>query len=92
MAGGPKAGTSDSPHWQGSWEWVDNNKENKAACESGVITEYLRALDVEVKKLRGLMNGIFNGTDIPKEWRESRVKLLHKGGRTDESKTTERSR
>ena len=25
LAGGPQAGTSDSPHWQGSWEWVDNN-------------------------------------------------------------------
>ena len=25
LAGGPQAGTSDSPHWQGAWEWVDNN-------------------------------------------------------------------
>ena len=25
LAGGPQAGTSDSPHQQGSWEWVDNN-------------------------------------------------------------------
>ena len=26
LAGGPQVGTSDSPpHWQGSWEWVDNN-------------------------------------------------------------------
>ena len=25
LAGGPQAGTSDSPHLQGSWEWVDNN-------------------------------------------------------------------
>ena len=32
------------------------------------------------------MNGILNGADIPKEWKESRVKLLHKGGRTDELK------
>ena len=30
------------------------------------------------------MNGILNGADIPKEWKESRVKLMHKGGRTDE--------
>ena len=32
------------------------------------------------------MNGILNGADIPKEWnewKESRVKLLYKGGRTD---------
>ena len=60
-------------------------KENKAADKSGVIAEYLKALEVEeVKKLRGLMNGILNGADIPKEWKESRVKLLHKGGRTDD--------
>ena len=25
LAGGPQTGTSDSPHQQGSWEWVDNN-------------------------------------------------------------------
>ena len=62
-------------------------KENKAANESGVIAEYLKALEVEeVEKLRGLVNGILNGADIPKEWKESRVKLLHKGGRTDELK------
>ena len=27
LAGGPQAGTSDSPHKQGSWEWVDNNNQ-----------------------------------------------------------------
>ena len=59
-------------------------KENKAADESGVIAEYLEVEEVE--KLRGLMNGILNGAVIPKEWRESRMKLLHKGGRTDELK------
>ena len=32
------------------------------------------------------MNGILNGADIPKEWKESIVKLLHKGGRMDELK------
>ena len=57
---------------------IKKMKENKAADESGVIAEYLK-----VEKLRGLMNGILNGADIPKE---SRVKLLHKGGRTDELK------
>ena len=66
---------------------IKKMKENKAADESGVIAEYLKALEVEeVEKLRGLMNGILNGADIPKEWKESRVKLLHKGGRTDELK------
>ena len=58
--------------------------ENKAADKSGVIAEYLKALEVEeVEKLRVLMNGILNGADIPKE---SRVKLLHKGGRRGELK------
>ena len=62
-------------------------KENKAADESGVIAEYLKALEVEeVEELRGLMNRILNGADIPKGWKESRVKLPHKGGRTDELK------
>ena len=66
---------------------IKKMKENKAADESGVIAEYLKALEVEeVEKLRGLMNGILNGAYIPKEWKESRVKLLHKGGRTDELK------
>ena len=64
---------------------IKKMKENGAADESGVIAEYLKALEVEeVYKLRGLMNGILNGADIPKEWKESRVKLLHKGGRRDE--------
>ena len=48
-------------------------QENKAADETGVIAEYLKALEVE--KLRGLMNGILNGADVPKEWKESRVKF-----------------
>ena len=66
---------------------------NTAADKSGIIAECLKALEVEeVEKLRGLMNGILNEADIPKEWNESRVELLHKGGRTDEFKTTDRSR
>ena len=32
------------------------------------------------------MNGILDGADIPKEWKESRMKLLHKGERRDELK------
>ena len=47
----------------------------------------MKALEVEeVEKLRCLMNGILNGADIPKEWKGSRVKLLQKGGSTDELK------
>ena len=59
-------------------------KENKAAYESGVVAEYLKALEVEeVEKLRGLMNG---ADRYPEREKESRVKLLHKGGRTNELK------
>ena len=47
---------------------IKKMKENKAADESGVIAEYLKTLEVEdVEKLRGLMNGILYGADIPKE-------------------------
>ena len=67
---------------------IKKMKENIAVGKSGVIAEYLKALEVEeVEKLRGLMNGILNGADIPKEWKERRVKLLHKGGRTAEMKS-----
>ena len=59
---------------------IKKMKENKAADENGVIAKYLEVEEVE--KLRGLMNL----ADIPKQWKESRVKLLHKGGRTDELK------
>ena len=49
---------------------IKKMKENKPADESEVIAEHLKALEVEeVDKLRGLMNGILNGADIPKEWR-----------------------
>ena len=50
---------------------ITKMKENKAADESGVIAEYLKALEVEeVEKLRGLMNGIY----IPKRVeRESEI-------------------
>ena len=60
---------------------IKKMKENKAADESGVVAEYLKALEVEeVDTLIALMNGILNGADIPREWKESRVKLMHKGG------------
>ena len=32
------------------------------------------------------MNSILNEADIPKEWKESRMKLLHTGGKRDELK------
>ena len=47
-------------------------------------------MSVAIKKTKenkaAYESGILNGADIPKEWKESRVKLLHKGGRTDELK------
>ena len=62
-------------------------KENKAADESGVVAQHLQILAVEeAAKLRGLMNEILNGADIRKEWKENRVKLLHKDGRRDKLK------
>ena len=64
---------------------IKKMKENKSVDGSGVIAGYLKALEVvEEEKLIDLMNGILNGADMPKEWKESRVKLLHKGGRMDE--------
>ena len=62
---------------------IKKMKGNKAVDESGVIAEYMKAVEVEVEKLRDLINGILNGADIPKECKESRVKLLYKGGRTE---------
>ena len=52
-----------------------------------MITEYPNALEVEdVEKLRGLNNDILNGADIPKERKDSRMRLLHNGSRRDDLK------
>ena len=65
-------------------EMIGNSMTSEGQIFCQQIAESLKALEVEeVEKLRGLMNGILNGSDISKEWKESRVKLLHKGGRTD---------
>ena len=62
-------------------------KENKDTNQNGVIAEYQKALEVEnVEELGEMNKGILSGTDIQKEWKESRVKLLHMDGRTDELK------
>ena len=45
---------------------ITRMKENKATDKSGVIVEYLKALEEEyIWKPRRLMNGILNGADIP---------------------------
>ena len=42
-------------------------KENKATDESGVIAEYMKALEVEdLEKYRGLINSILNGAEYHK--------------------------
>ena len=56
-------------------------KVNKATDDSGMITEYIKALREQVlKNLRVFMNDVLSGESIPKEWTESRVVLVHKGG------------
>ena len=56
-------------------------KVNKATDESGIIVEYINALgEQDFKNLRVLMNDVLSGESIPKEWKESRVVFVHKGG------------
>ena len=62
-------------------------KENKATDESGMIAEYVKALgDQDLNNLRRLLNDVLMGGCIPKEWKESRVVLVHKGGSKRELK------
>ena len=62
-------------------------KENKATDESGMIAEYVKALgDQDLNNLRRLLNVVLMGGCIPKEWKESRVVLVHKGGSKKELK------
>ena len=56
-------------------------KENKATYESGMIAEYIKALgDQDLNNLMRLLNDVLMGGCITKEWKESRVVLVHKGG------------
>ena len=56
-------------------------KENKATDESGMIAEYIKALaEQDSNNLRVFLNAVLSGGCIPKEWKESRVVLVHKGG------------
>ena len=62
-------------------------KENKTTDESGMIAEYVKALeDQELNNLMRLLNYVLMGGCIPKEWKESRVVLGHKGGSKKEFK------
>ena len=56
-------------------------KENKTTDQSGMIAEYIKAMgEQDLNNLRVLMNAVLSGECIPKEWKESRVVLAHKGG------------
>ena len=60
-------------------------KENKATDESCIIAEYIKALrDLDINNLMRLLYYVFMGGCIPKEWKESRVVLVHKRGRKKE--------
>ena len=62
-------------------------KGNKATYESGMKAEYINALgEWDVHNLRMLLNDVLSGGCIPKEWKESRVVLVHKGGSKKELK------
>ena len=57
-------------------------KENNVTDhESGIIAEYIKALgEQNLKNVRVLMNDVLSGECIPKEWKESRVVLVHNEG------------
>ena len=55
-------------------------KENKTTDESGMIAEYIKALgDQDLNNLMRLLNDVLMGGCIPKEGKESRIVLVHKG-------------
>ena len=55
--------------------------ENKATDKSGMIAEYITALEErDSNNLRMFLNDVLSGGCIPKEWKGSRVVLVHKGG------------
>ena len=60
---------------------IKSMKENKASDESGMMVEYIKALgEQDLKNLRVFMNDVLSGERIHKEWKESGVVLVHKGG------------
>ena len=62
-------------------------KENNATDESGIIAEYIKTLgDQDFNDLMRLLNNVLMGGCIPKEWKESRVILVHKMGSKKELK------
>ena len=49
-----------------------------------MIAEYIKALgDQDLNNLMRLLNDVLMGGCIPKEWKESRVVLVHKGGKQE---------
>ena len=65
-------------------------KENKVTDESGMIAENVNALgDQDLHNLMRLLNDVFMGGCIPKEWNGNRVVLVHKGGARKSGKITD---
>ena len=63
------------------------SKENKATDESGMIAEYIKALEERDSNiLKMFLNDVLSGGCILKERTESRVVLVHKGGSKKELK------
>ena len=64
-----------------------NEKELKRTITLMKIAEYVKALgDQDLNNLMRLLNDVLMGGCIPKEWKESRVVLVHKGGNKKELK------
>ena len=62
-------------------------KDNKPTDESGMIVEYTKAMgEQDLNNLMRLLNDVLMGGCIPKEWKDSRVVLVHKGGSNKELK------
>lgn len=62
-------------------------KNGKAAGEDGIVVEFLKNLPLGwMKKLVGILNGIFVGKGMVKEWGVARIFPIHKGGSEEDVK------
>lgn len=59
---------------------INDLKNQKATGLDDIPNEFLKAFKTEAKEmLRGCLNDILASRKIPRTWKESRVKLIHKG-------------